>query len=382
MYARTLQVNKILEQTSLFLFGPRGVGKSTLIQAQLPDVFMIDLLDFDIYQSLMRRPKILEEWIAPTVKKVVIDEIQKIPELLDIVHRLIENRKIKFLLTGSSARKLRRSGTNLLGGRAREYHLFPLTSHEIGIEQLNLLDVFNRGTLPKVFLSNEPEEDLRSYVQLYLLEEIKAEALVRRLEQFVRFLDVMGVSNGEELHFTNLANDTGVAARTLEGYIQVLNDTLVGFQVFPFHKTVQRKAIHRSKFYFFDVGVAGYLAKRSLIKERSELYGRALEHFIAIELRAALEYFRQRHQLMYWRTKNGFEVDFVVGDRFAVEVKATDRVSMSDLRGLKALAEEKKIRHYFVVCQESQLRYHEDIQIMPVKVFLQRIWQASWWSEL
>lgn len=361
---------------SAFLFGPRGVGKSFWIHEKLKNAFVIDLLDSDIYQSLLRRPKNLEEMIPNGTELVVIDEVQKLPDLLDSVHRMIDMNKCRFLLTGSSARKLRRGGANLLGGRARELHMFPLTSKEQG----NLFDLtkyLNTGGLPRVVLSKEPELDLKSYVNLYLSEEIKAEALVRKFDQFVRFLDAISLTNGEELHYANLSNDSGVSQRTLEGYLQVLDDTLIGFQVLPFLATKKRKAITRSKFYFFDLGVTNFLSNRGEIKPSSELFGRALEHFVALELRANLGYLNRREQLCYWRTKNGFEVDFVVGNQVAIEVKSSRRVSDQDLRSLKALREEKKVKQYLVVCQEPAVRISDGIKIMPVNEFLKVLWSGE-----
>lgn len=376
MFKRTLNLKKAIGTSSAFLFGPRGVGKSFWIHEELKNAFVIDLLDSDIYQGLLRRPRQLEEMIPRGTSLVVIDEVQKLPELLDSVHRLIEASKIRFLLTGSSARKLRRGGANLLGGRARELHLFPLTSNELA-NSFDLTKYLNTGGLPRVVLSKEPELDLKSYVNLYLIEEIKAEALVRKFDQFVRFLDAIALTNGEELHYANLSNDSGVSQRTLEGYIQVLDDTLIGFQVLPFLATKKRKAITRSKFYFFDLGVTNFLANRGEIKPASELFGRALEHFIALELRAYLSYLNRRMPLCYWRTKNGFEVDFVIGNQVAIEVKASRRISDQDLRSLKALREEKKVKNYIVVCQEPIVRISDGIKILPINSFLKALWSGG-----
>lgn len=325
---------------------------------------------------LLRRPKALEEILAPKDKTVIIDEIQKIPALLDVIHRLIENRKINFLLTGSSARKIKRAGGNLLGGRARELHLFPLTSVELGPD-FDLLTYLNKGGIPRIYQSDDLEIDLKSYVNLYLIEEVKQEALVRNFDQFVRFLDTMGLTNGEELHYANIANDSGISPRTLEGYIQVLEDTLIGFQVHPFSKTKKRKAITRSKFFFFDIGVTNYLANRGLIKEKSELFGRALEHFVALEIRAYLAYQNKREQLYYWRTKNGFEVDFVVGQKLAIEVKASSNVSDSELAGLKALREEKLIEKFYVISKDPIKRTVDGITILPINDFLKLLWDKK-----
>ncbi|OFZ51807.1 MAG: hypothetical protein A2381_00700 [Bdellovibrionales bacterium RIFOXYB1_FULL_37_110] len=372
-YTRSLSLGKHLNKSSLFLFGARNTGKSFLIQHTFPKLRYIDLLDSDCYSALLRRPKALEEMLTIKDKCVIIDEIQKLPALLDVIHRLIETRKINFLLTGSSSRKIKREGGNLLGGRAREFHLYPLTSKELGLD-FDLIKYLNRGGLPRIYKSDDPYIDLKAYVNLYLAEEIKQEALIRKFEQFVRFLDTMSLSNGEELHLANIANDSGISPRTLEGYIQVLEDTLVGFQVYPFFKTKKRKAITKSKFYFFDIGVTNFLANRGEIKNKSELFGRALEQFIALEIRAYLSYNNKREQLYYWRTKNGFEVDFIIGTKAAIEVKASSRISDSELKNLKALREEKLIEKYFVISQEPFRRTVDGITILPIGEFLKELW--------
>ncbi len=377
MYQRLLNLEKLIKENSFFLFGPRGVGKSFLIKRNLPNYLTFDLLDLDVMNSILKRPAIIEEIIPPKTKYVIIDEIQKYPELLNVVHKLIENRQIQFLLTGSSARKLKKVGVNLLGGRAREYHMFPLTSYELE-EGFDLLKYLNDGGLPKIYNSKKPEEDKKSYVNLYLKEEVKSEALIRSYDYFVRFLDTMALSNGEELHYANIANDSGVAPRTLENYISVLEDTLLGFQVMPFLQTKKRKAITRSKFYFFDVGITNYLANRGEIKKGSELFGKTLEHFVAMELRAALEYFRRREKLQYWRTKNGYEVDFVIGNKIAIEVKASARLGLNDLKNLKALKEEQVIENYIIVCLEKFARVYDGIKILPVDNFLKFLWKNEY----
>lgn len=378
MYRRLLDLNKQVTQSSAFLFGPRGVGKSFWIGQQLSSAFMIDLLDSDLYQVLIRRPKAIEEMIPKEAKLVVIDEVQRIPQLLDSVHRLMGAGGRRFLLTGSSARKLRRGAANLLGGRARELNLFPLVSAEI--EQFDLIRYLNHGGLPLIYQSDESGQDLKGYVNLYLAEEVKAEAIVRRFDNFIRFLDVMALTNGEELHFANISSDAGVSARTLEGYLSVLEDTLIGFQVLPYLLTKKRKAISRSKFFFFDLGVTNYLANRGEIKHSSELFGRALEHFVALELRAALSYAHRREPLSYWRTKNGYEIDFVVGNLIAIEVKASRNVSDSDLRSLLAFQEERLVGRCIVICNEPVRRTVRGIEIVPLGEFLRILWSGRYWT--
>jgi predicted AAA+ superfamily ATPase len=384
VFNRRLDLKSRLAQRSAFLFGPRGTGKSTWIRKSLPEARLYDLLDERTYLKLLQRPSILEEeWRVRPEAPIVIDEIQKLPKILDEVHRLISLHDARFLLTGSSARKLKRTGVNLLGGRARELHFFPLTSAEISqgenregeVHGFDLNRYLNRGGLPLVYLSNEPLEDLRSYVSLYLREEIAAEALTRKVDEFARFLDVMAIHCGDELHYQNFSSDSGVKAKTLQNYIEILEDTLIGFKVPPFEKTIRRKAITRSKFYLFDIGITRVLARRGEVQPGSELFGRAFEHFIVLELRAALDLLGRDLPLQYWRTKSGFEVDLVLGDHVAIEIKGVPQVHDHHLKGLRALREENVVRHAWVVSLDSHRRRTADgIEIIPWQEFLKQLW--------
>lgn len=365
---RQLDLSGLLRKNSFFLFGPRGTGKSYLIRNTLIDIPVFDLLDDDTYQRLVRRPKRLSEEIPDTAQWVVVDEIQKLPSLLDEVHRLMEVRGLRFLLTGSSARKLKHGGANLLAGRAWESQLFPLIEAEI--PEFSPIDYFNRGGLPRAFLSSEPDEELKAYAHLYLKEEVKAEALTRKIENFIRFLDVMALNNGQELQYQGISRDCGVPVRTIENYIGVLKDTLIGFELEPFLATTKRKAITRSKFYFFDVGVAGNLANRGEVKERSRAYGECFEHWLILETRARLAYWRRSVPLQYWRTKSGFEVDLVIGQAAAVEFKATDQGGPEHLRGLRALADEGKIARYMLVSNDPISRTVGGIEYMHWRQYL------------
>jgi predicted AAA+ superfamily ATPase len=257
-YKRFISLKALLKQNSHFLFGPRATGKSFLIKEDLPNCTVYNLLDDEVYSSLMRRPKIIEEAITSKNQIIVIDEIQKLPKLLDEVHRLIESKKARFLLTGSSVRKLKKEGHNLLAGRAWEAHLFPLTWKEI--PNFNLIHYLNYGGLPRIYLSKNPKEELFHYVNSYLKEEIKEEAVVRSYEKFVYFLDAISLMNAKELHYQNLSSECGVPVRTLEGYIEVLIDTLIGFELLPYRKTKKRIAYARSKFYFFEMRIRQILA--------------------------------------------------------------------------------------------------------------------------
>lgn len=370
---RTLRLSELLAKKSHFIFGPRSVGKTSLIHKQLPKVKIYDLLNASTFAKLSRRPQVIEEELSVQEKYIVIDEIQKMPDLLDEVHRLIENKKIRFLLTGSSARKLKRRGVNLLGGRAWQAQLFPLTWSEI--PSFNLLQYFNRGGIPHIYLSDYFRDELKNYCDLYLQEEIKAEALTRRIEPFVRFLDVMALQNGKELHFQNISNDSGVPVRTVELYLQVLEDTLIGFQVHAYRATQKRKAITRSKFFFFDIGVVNYLAKRGEILKGSELFGACLEHFIFLELRAYLSYRKLDFPIQYWRSTSGFEVDCLIGSEVAIEIKSTSMVHDRHLKGLRAFKEEgTKHKLIFVSCDSTRRRMN-DIHVYPWKIFLEELWQ-------
>lgn len=376
VYQRILNIFKLLEKKSFFLFGPRQTGKSTLIRQNTDEKRVFDLLDHNIYAALSKNPNLLEQQ-SQSNDLIVIDEIQKLPILLDEVHRLIESRNQRFLLTGSSARKLRRGAANLLAGRAWRADLFPLSSAEI--DDFDLLTYLNTGGLPAIYGQAEAKEELNSYVNLYLREEIVAEALVRRLEPFQAFLDVMGHSNGQELNKVSIAEDAGIPARTVTHYLEVLYDTLVAYELPAFTKSRKRKAITRSKFYFFDLGVAGMLAKRGEILDDSELLGPAFEHFIINEIRAYQSYHRTHGSLHYWRTKTGFEVDVIIDGKIAVEIKATKAATDKHLRGLKALREEGICDKLYLVSRDPEPRFleKEGIHILPWESFVQKLWQGS-----
>jgi predicted AAA+ superfamily ATPase len=377
---RILDLPALLEKKSFFLFGPRAVGKSYAIRQQLTGkAFLIDLLNTDYYLRLVQNPALLSPMIesaltsSDDIEFIVIDEVQKIPALLDEVHRLIEERQWKFLLTGSSARKLKKVKANLLAGRAREARMFPLVSAEI--ETFDLERYLQYGGLPAVYLSEEPQEELQAYVQTYLREEIQAEAVVRSLPSFSRFLEASALTSGEILNFTQIASDTGISASTVREYYFVLEDTFIGFMVQPFRKTTTRKAISTAKFYYFDLGVSHYLARIHSLPRPSELYGQAFEHFIAMELRAYLSYRRKLSvELYFWQEKNGKEVDFIVGDELAIEVKSTEKVSEKHLSGLRYLMEEKVTSRHILVSHDPIPLTLNGIETMHWKAFLKSLW--------
>lgn len=312
---------------------------------------------------------------------MIVDEIQKLPELLDEVHLMIEQRKdLRFILTGSSARKLKRGGANLLAGRALTCRLHPLVSAELDFTHVEKR--LSRGGLPAVFDSPIPWEDLHAYAGTYLQEEIQAEGLTRQISSFSRFLEIAAVGNGQLLNYTAIASDVGLTARTIQGYYQILEDTLVGHLLEPYRKSRKRKAVSSAKFFFFDVGVANVLSGRTRLSPRTPEYGGAFEHLVFLELRAYLDYSRVRLPLTFWRTHTQVEVDFVVGDHLAVEVKAKEQVGPRDLKGLRLFAEELPGLRRVVVCQERERRVTDDgIEILPLELFLQELWSGRLFSE-
>ncbi len=372
--SRILNLPELLEKKSFFLFGPRATGKTTLIRRQLPDsAAVIDLLDSRNYLTLSARPYELESIIkARKHECVVIDEIQRIPDLLNEVHRLIENEKITFLLTGSSARKLRRGQANLLAGRVWQARLFPLCRKEIPDFDLNRYLLY--GGLPAVYLSAYPEEELNAYVNTYLSEEIQAEGLVRKLPPFSRFLETIALASGEMINLTSLGSDCQVAPSTVREYLALLEDTLLGFMLPAWTESKKRKAIRRAKFYLFDPGVTHTLCGTQHLERNSNLYGKAFEHFIGMELRAWLSYRRDRRRLSYWRSTHGQEVDFIIGSNLAVEVKASAKIGPADFRGLRALQEEGIIERLFLVSQDPLARNNDGIHAMHWEEFLDALW--------
>lgn len=374
MFFRTIDLKAQLNKKSCFLFGPRATGKSFWIKETLKKVKIIDLLDNHIYMQLLARPSLLEEIIGNN-KLVVIDEIQKIPALLDEVHRLIENRNVFFLLTGSSARKLKNGGANLLAGRARGLELFPLTSQEI--KEFNIIQYCQIGGLPLINLSDMPWIDLRDYVTMYLKEEIQAEALVRRLDSFSRFLDTFGSRSGEELNYKSIADDSMVPERTVASYIEVLKDTLIAYELTPF-KGPRRKTVTRSKLYFFDVGVANYLAGRKNLEFKSRGFGEAFEHFVLQELRAYISYHFIDEPMCYWRTVDQYEVDCVVGEKIAFEIKASSNIQNKHLKGLRKLQEESVIERLMLISFDKTERDVDGIELVYIDTFLERLWKGEY----
>jgi predicted AAA+ superfamily ATPase len=364
---------------SAFLWGPRKTGKSTYLRSAFPDSLRFDLLQTDLMLELARRPARLREQLQATPPEslrspVILDEVQKVPQLLDEVHWLIENRGLSFILCGSSARKLTRGGVNLLGGRAWRYEMYPLVSLEIG--DLDLLQVLNRGLVPAHYLGPGYRRSLEAYVVDYLKEEVFDEGLTRNVAAFSRFFEAMAYSHGDLTNYANIARDCGVGAKTVKEYYQILVDTLLGTFVEPWKKRQERQVIGKApKFYLFDVGVAGALTHRRIAEERGESFGRALEHFVLMEIQAHRSYRELGYGVHFWRTKSGLEVDFVLGDgEVAVEVKGSSRIDATDLRSLRAFVADHRPRRAILVCNERAPRLVEGIDVLPWREFLVRLW--------
>jgi len=359
---------------SCFLWGPRKAGKSYWIRHHLKPAKVIDLLQTDVFAEYASRPSLLRERFADGKGLIVIDEVQKVPQLLDEVHWMIEERGAQFLLTGSSARKLRKGHANLLGGRAWRRVMLPLSYTEVS--GFNLEEALISGMLPPHFLAEHPMEELRAYVADYLKEEIAAEALAQNIPSFSEFLRVAALTSSELIHYTNIARETGVSQRTVRSYFDILEDTFLGFRVKPWTRSKNRRMILTEKFYFFDVGIAGYLGRRRPIPGSHD-FGKAFEHFILMEIRAYQAYVNPEMPIHYWRTSSGQEVDFLLGDReVAVEIKS-GKVHEGDFWGLHALLEDGPVKRAILVSMEKEpRRIAGKIEVLPWQDFLERLWSG------
>ena len=371
---RLLSPSALLNEKSHFILGPRQTGKTSLVLNNLGGVRLYDLLDTSVYLSLSRNPGRLSEELQPDDRFVVIDEIQRLPDLLHEVQRLIEKSRVRFLLTGSSARKLRRGGVNLLGGRARVKYLYPFVRRELGT-RFDLGRALSSGLLPSIYFSANPSADLEAYAGTYLQQEVVAEGSARNIPAFSRFLHVAALCNGTVVNFTNVANDAQVPRTTVYEYFDVLKDTLILHELPAWQRSMKRKPLVSSKFYFFDIGVAGFLQGRRFAPGTAE-YGEAFETYIAHELRAYRDY-NSGDALSFWRSASGFEVDFILGDHTAVEVKAKQTIGPQDLKALVALSEEKKLKRYLCVSLEPRKRTTGAIQILPYEEFLDALWEGE-----
>jgi predicted AAA+ superfamily ATPase len=383
MYKRKNEIS-LPERSSGFLWGPRQTGKSTLLRERYPDSKRYDLLLSDEYRRLTHQPSLLRQECLALARRggtkdkpIIVDEVQKIPDLLDEIHWLMENAKLSFILCGSSARKLRRGHVNLLGERAIRYELFPLVFSEI--PDFSLEKALNGGLLPPHYGSHMARMRLEAYVGDYLKEEISAEAATRNIPGFSRFLEIAAMGNGEMIQFTNIARECGVSAPTVKSYYQILEDTLLGKFIPAYQKRPKRRVILAPRFYFFDVGVVGFLTKRGRVEAGSELFGKAFEHFLFMELSAYASYSGLHYPISYWRTASQLEVDFILGDHeVAIEVKGTSFAQAHHLKGLNAFGEEyRSRRHLLVSCDPQPRLLTGKIEILPWRVFLEDLWSGK-----
>jgi predicted AAA+ superfamily ATPase len=378
-FSRTLPL-KLPRGRSAFLWGPRQTGKTTLLRERFPESPFYDLLDTQNLVRLTLAPHVLRQELAalPSAARaapIIIDEIQKVPALLDEVHAMIEQEHYRFILCGSSTRKLRRAGVNLLGGRAWRFELHPLTYPEI--PSFDLLQALNHGLLPAIYPDRHYRRALRAYVQDYLKQEVFDEGLTRNVAAFSRFFEALSYCHGELINYSAIARDCGVDSKTVREYFQILTDTLVGHHVPPFSRRTGRQAIsHAQKFFLFDVGVAAQVTRRHLEDESGTEFGRAFEHFVLMELIAFRSYREAEFDVAFWRTKSGLEVDYVLDrGRIAVEVKS--RVRTGDLKSIAAFVDEFKPKRAIVVSNERQARIVDGIEILPWRRFLGELWDTG-----
>ena len=379
MLKRLLDENA-LTVDSTFLFGARQTGKTTLLLELFPDARFYDLLESNTFERLQRNPSLLRQDLemCDSNTLVIIDEVQSLPVLLNEVQWLMVRKGIRFILSGSSARKLKRGGANMLGGRAMQTDLYPLVSAEI--PDFDLIRAVNQGMIPRHYLADSDRywQMLQAYVAVYLREEIKAEALVRNLSTFTRFLEVAALTDGEMVNYSNIAQDCGVDSKTVAGYFSILEETLIGYMIPAFSKVVKRKLRQAPRFYYFDVAIPNYLLGRRSLTPGSSDFGHAFEHFVVQEIVAYLGYHRMLESLSYWHTYSDYEVDAVLGDaEVAIEIKSTSEVQSRHLRGLKAFKEEHPQCRLMSVSLDPVPRLFNDVEIWPAKVFLEKLWKGE-----
>jgi len=377
MYIRKLKIEDEKE-FSFFLWGARQTGKSTLLKYLFPDSLLFDLLLSDVFEQLYRNPSTLRETVLAVKPNtpVIIDEIQRVPFLLNEIHWLIENTATKFILSGSSPRKIIRKGENLLGGRTLRFELLPLSFSEI--PDFDLVKALNGGLLPRHYKSKNHRKVLASYIGSYLQDEIIAEAKLRNISSFSRFLEIAALTNGEMINYTNIASECGVSSPTVKEYFQILSDTLLGRFLPSFQHKPKRRVIRAPKFYFFDIGVANYLSKQFSIEPGSYGFGKAFEHFIYLEIYAYSKYSGKDFPISYWRTASQLEIDFVLGQHeVGIEVKSSIHVIPRHLNGLFAFSEEYNVNKLIVVSREPYPRLINNVLILPWKEFLTKLWNGD-----
>lgn len=386
MFLRDLDLKSSLVDLSILLLGPRQTGKSTLLRSLFPKSMFLDLLEPELFRDLNKSPSLLRELVGKeTTSPIIIDEIQKLPELLDVVQSLIEeNKSTRFILTGSSARKLKVRGQNLLGGRAYPLSLHPITSREFLSDRKDsgLESLIQLGGLPSVLLAHSPQRILKAYIGIYLQEEIKAEGYARNLSDFSKFLEVAALTNSEQLDFAGVGRDVQLSPRTVAAYYSILQDTLLGYLLESFKETRSRKAVVTPKFYYFDVGVCNFLSGRENLASGTPEYGKALEHFIFTELIAYRDYCDFPFEIFYWRSTSQFEVDFIIRLKskklIGIEVKGSNHIDRDDLKGFRAFEEEIHLDRKIVVCLEKNERLIDDkYQVLPTQIFCRLLWNGS-----
>lgn len=377
MLKRILNINNELDG-SVFLFGARQTGKSTFLRTMLKNERYFDLLDSKLRKRLSRDPSVLYESLKKCDEGtiIVIDEIPEVPELLNEVHRLISERNLRFVLCGSSARKLKRKGKNTLGGRAYPLYFYPLVSAEI--PDFDIDRAVNVGMLPSHYLAKNAARSIAGYIDVYLKEEIKEESLVRSLNAFHRFLEVAAQTDGEIVNYNNIAQDCGVSATTVAEYFDILEDTLIGYRVPAYTRTNKRRVTKAPRFYYFDVGIVNYLLNRSDLVRGTIDYGHAFEHLVVQEIIAYLGYTHSREKISYWRTYTGVEVDVVLGDaRVAIEIKSTEEVQPRHLKGLKTFGDEFPDSRRMVVSLDQFTRDMGEIECVYVLDFFKQLWAGE-----
>ncbi len=377
MYHRIFDIENRLDE-AMFLFGGRQTGKSTLLKERFPRAVYIDLLKSELRNRFKQHPEEFRESLLryPPETLVIVDEIQKVPDLLDEVHTLITDYGLWFILSGSSARKIKKAGVNNLGGRAIPEYLYPLVSAEI--PDFDLESAVQNGMIPRHYMVANARNRLRGYIELYLKEEIAEEALVQNIDDFIRFMEVAAIMDGEILNYEKVASDCEVSANTVKSYYQILVDTLLGFEVPAYRKVIKRKLYKASKFYYFDVGIANYLTGRHHLAPKTPEYGHAFEHLIMQEIRAYLGYTNSEETLSYWHTYEDLEVDAVIGDaRVAIEIKSTDHIDRDNKRGVMEFAKEHPDTKQVLVSRDRVSRRSGDVDLYYVTDFFKALWAGE-----
>ena len=377
MYHRIFDIENRLDE-AMFLFGGRQTGKSTLLKERFPKAVYIDLLDSEVRNRYRQHPSEFKERLLryQPGTLVIVDEIQKVPDLLDEIHSLMVEKGLWFILSGSSARKIKKSGANWLGGRAIPETLYPLVSAEI--PDFDLERAIQNGMIPRHYMVANARKRLQGYIDLYLAEEIIEEAAVQKLDDFVRFLEVAAIMDGEILNYEKVASDCEVSANTVKAYYKILTDTLLGFEVPAYRKVVKRKLTKAPRYYFFDVGVANYLTGRHHLAPKTPEYGHAFEHLVMQEIVAYLGYTDSDEKLSYWHTYDDIEVDAVIGDaRVSIEIKSTDHVGNDEKKGLKEFAKEHPNTRQILVSKDRISRRSGDVDLYYVMDFFKALWAGE-----